>query len=523
MRLRLDTPLIPVALGVALRLLNDLILKSTPVLKILLLDSGYYHQWAREIAQGEVLGKGAFFMSPLYPYVMGLIYALFGSKPMMVVVLQVLLSGLTLWMIWWLGYKLGGRVTGLVAVWAGAIFPVWIYFDGVILTASLILFLNTVGLWAMVRWFENKAPLFLVVAGFAWGLSVLTRPNILLFILVVALWLFLKRQHLASVVLILWALVAISPVTIRNLLIGKEFALTTVSGGMNFFVGNNAQATGLYVEPDFLRSSDPKYELEDYIAEAEKLSWQKLTPGESSRFWYKMGFLYLLNHPLKAVELGWNKFFYFWNNLEAPNNVSIYLVKRYSPIVRFLPLGFGLIASLGIVGLLLMPSGDIKKLIWIYLICLLAANMLYFTSSEFRFPIVSVLLLGVGFTIKKVWRWIKEKRWDWKLVGVLLLMLFFTHYQTDLALTLKSPRMDYYNYGSVTLKNGDYQKAVRFFLLSLSEDPIFPSAHIGLGFAFYELGEYRHAVEEFQMGGYPLTEDFLRQQKERFKIELPKR
>jgi tetratricopeptide (TPR) repeat protein len=170
-----------------------------------------------------------------------------------------------------------------------------------------------------------------------------------------------------------------------------------------------------------------------------------------------------------------------------------------------------------------MPSGDIKKLIWIYLICLLAANMLYFTSSEFRFPIVSVLLLGVGFTIKKVWRWIKEKRWDWKLVGVLLLMLFFTHYQTDLALTLKSPRMDYYNYGSVTLKNGDYQKAVRFFLLSLSEDPIFPSAHIGLGFAFYELGEYRHAVEEFQMGGYPLTEDFLRQQKERFKIELPKR
>ena len=513
MRFKLNSPAIPISLGVILRLLNIKFILAGPVLKTLIIDSAFYHNRAMEIAGGDVLGEGVFFMSPLYSYLMGLIYAVMGAHPAVIAIFQALLSGVTLWLLWSLGKRIAGESAGLIAVWLGAFYPVWIYFDGVILTASLILFLNTAGLWALVRWFDGKHPGWLIMAGLALGLSALARPGILFFVVFAGVWLFIKRYHLAAALLIIWALAAVSGAAIRNIIVSGEFALTTASGGMNFYVGSNPKATGLYVEPDFLNSAEPDYELQDYMNEAKRLSWKDLNAVETSRFWYKMGLLYLIEHPLRAVELWWNKIFYFWNNLEAPNNVSIYLVKRYSPVVKYIPWGFGILAALGLIGLMTLPSSPAKTLIWIYLISLLAVNMLYFTSSEFRFPAVAPLLIGAGIGIEKIAGWVRDKWVDWRIIVLAVAMLFFTHYQTTTAQKLTQPGMDYFNLGSVSLKQGDYDSAERFFLQSLAEDANFIDGHMGLGTTLLEKGDYVRAAAEFNAAGYPVTPEFLREQK----------
>lgn len=508
----LKTPAVPIIIGLCLRLVHFKFILPSPVLKTLIIDSAYYHQQALRIAGGDIPGEHVFFMSPLYSYLLGLIYALFGIHPSFIIILQILLSSVTLWMIWRIAVDLSGQTGGLVAVWAGAIFPVWIYFDGVLLTASLILFLNTASLWALQKWFKNQHPGWLAAAGLAMGFSALARPSILLFTIALAVWLFSRKYHLAAILLLVWTLAPVSTSAVRNIVVAHEFALTTASGGMNFYVGNNPQATGLYVEPEFLKSAQPEYEFQDYIDEANNRTWKTLSPTQASRFWYKTGVLYLIQHPLRALQLWWNKLFYFCNNLEAPNNLSIFFVKDYSAIVRFIPIGFGMLNAFALVGLFFLPASSMKKLLLLYLFSMLAANMLYFTSSEFRFPALAVLLIGAGHGVMKIAGLIRERRWDWKVITIMVVMLLFTHWQTKETRKLSSPRMDYFNFGSVSLAEGKFGDAVRFFLKSLAEDPAFIEGHMGLGTALLEMGDYEGAAVEFNAAGYPVTPDFLKEQ-----------
>ena len=246
---------------------------------------------------------------------------------------------------------------------------------------------------------NSNGSLFL--SGLFWGLSALARPATLLVPAILAVWLGFRKRHAALIVLLAGTAAVIAPITVRNAIIGGEFALTTVSGGMNFYVGNNPEAIGLYVEPEFLPSSDPRMEFEAYIEEAERRSWEELSPAEASRFWFSEGALFLLKHPLQWAKLWGQKFFYFWNALEAPNNISYYLAREYSPLLRALPLNFALLAALGLPGLLLMRKGWLKDLLWLYLAVIVAVNVIFFTSSEYRFPALLALLPGAGVALER--------------------------------------------------------------------------------------------------------------------------
>ena len=60
--------------------------------ELLLGDSAGYDRWARRIAEGDWLGTEVFYQAPLYPYVLGLIYAVFGPDVTVVRVCQAILG-----------------------------------------------------------------------------------------------------------------------------------------------------------------------------------------------------------------------------------------------------------------------------------------------------------------------------------------------------------------------------------------------------------------------------------------------
>jgi hypothetical protein len=66
--------------GVALvvRLVHVWQLRRSPFFSVLMGDSRGYDEWARRIAGGEWIGKDVFYQAPLYPYMLGVIYAIAG-------------------------------------------------------------------------------------------------------------------------------------------------------------------------------------------------------------------------------------------------------------------------------------------------------------------------------------------------------------------------------------------------------------------------------------------------------------
>src|SRR6478609_7002101 len=80
--------------GVALlvRLVHVWQLRRSPFFSLLMGDSHGYDEWAQRIAGGEWLGHEVFYQAPLYPYLLGVIYAVAGRHLLVVRIVQALIG-----------------------------------------------------------------------------------------------------------------------------------------------------------------------------------------------------------------------------------------------------------------------------------------------------------------------------------------------------------------------------------------------------------------------------------------------
>ena len=86
-----------------LRWLHLLIASSSDLVRIPIIDSSFYHQWAVSISKGNLIGDTIFFMSPLYPYLTGLVYSILGVAPWKIMAIQGLLGVTTVYFVFKIG------------------------------------------------------------------------------------------------------------------------------------------------------------------------------------------------------------------------------------------------------------------------------------------------------------------------------------------------------------------------------------------------------------------------------------
>jgi 4-amino-4-deoxy-L-arabinose transferase-like glycosyltransferase len=142
------------------------------------------------------------------------------------------------------------KVAILSAVFA-SIYWIFIYFEGELLLDSLLVLFGVLLVLLLLRAGENPRKSRFFLAGLVSSLFAITRPNILIFIPFVLLWIFLllkldlKKKSIYSLFFLLGLFIFIFPVTLRNYLVGKDFVLISSQGGINFYIGNNPETNGL--------------------------------------------------------------------------------------------------------------------------------------------------------------------------------------------------------------------------------------------------------------------------------------
>jgi hypothetical protein len=175
------------------------------------------------------------------------------------------------------------------------------------------------------------------------GLSAIARPNILVFVPFILMWMFFqfKGKLLPKAILTRWTvlcagvLLVITPLTLRNYLVGKDVVLIAWQGGFNFYLGNNPDATGWStIAPHILPSLGGGIEDARRLAEAETKT--KLRPSQISGFWYGKGVEFMLSQPLAWIELTGRKALYFLKGYEIPNAQNAYVNKDFSTILAAL-------------------------------------------------------------------------------------------------------------------------------------------------------------------------------------------
>jgi tetratricopeptide (TPR) repeat protein len=373
------------------------------------LDEQTHHELAQAVASGHGVGPAPFFRAPLYYYLLGALYAIFGPNPAAARFLGCVLGTISVYLIARLGRALGGTAVGLLAGLIAAIYWPMIFFDNQLQTASLEVFLDVLMILLFIRGAQKGSwPLFLA-AGIVWGLSAITRANILVIApaLLVALWLWPRarnqpapRRLLCTVFLLVGAALPILPVTLRNRIGGGEWVPIASSGGVNFYIGNNPRSDGRSaIVPEIGYFWSGRFEGTQHLPEAQ--AGHKLTHSEVSSFWFDRATKWIRSHPADWARLLVKKCRLFFSPFELPNDHPIAYFANLAAVARLFWIGFPVIAVLGIAGLTLLGKNLRTWLLpLLFLLSYAASIALFFCPARFRLPVVPVLILlaALGLT-----------------------------------------------------------------------------------------------------------------------------
>ncbi len=489
-----------VLLGTILRIIHYIyfrrsILFSTPVL-----DELYHHLWAQRVAGGSILPHAPFFRAPLYPYFLGGLYSIFGTN---VVVAYVLNSMLGLGVIY-ITYKLAHALfkSNRVAITAGvlvAVYPVFIFFESFIFLDTMAMFLNLLGLFFLYRCLRVRRPCFIVLSGLFLGLSAITRPNILIAIPFLAIWLFhfVKASRVKYVGCFLAPIfLIVLPITLNNIITDGDFLLISTQGGVNFYIGNNDDADGATaIVPEF----GGKWEYTDCVwAVKEALGADDVSAAEVSRYYFDKGFDFLINQPLDALKLFIRKAYLLVNNFEISNNVDIYFVRGLSPVLM-LPLGFWLIFSLGLVGAVFSFRSKGSFLLLAYLVPYALGVVIFFVTSRFRLPLLPIFIIFSAVAIDRIVHFVRTRDYRRCLI-VLLVLVIGVSLSLSKFHNMGAPQLaeSLYMVGNIYIRNGDFSNAGDYFKRAIESGEGMSSAHLNLGVVEFNDGNCDRAGDEFK-------------------------
>lgn len=490
-------------------------IKASPYFDAPQIDALWHHNWAKEIASGDWIGKEVFFRAPFYPYFLGILYALFRESFYFPRLIQIIVGSLSCVLVFLLAKKLFNRRIGLFASVIACLYAPLIYFDAELLIPGLIIFLDLALILLLLCAEARLKKGWLLVAGIVLGLSAIARPNILIFVPFVLLWICIKfwkenknRIIPSSLSFLLGGILVISPITIRNWVVGKDFVLISSQGGINFFIGNNLESDGKTATAAPGSIPYDGYKDNVWITSvklAEKSLGKKLKPSEISNFWFKQGFNFVQTHPLRYLQLLGKKLYYFWNSYEIESNKNIYFFSRWSSLLRLLlwdwvlRFPFGIIGPLSLLGIILLARYWKKYfLLYAFILSYMLSVILFFVTSRFRLPVIPFLIIFASHSIFWLVEKIKNRETRPLLISLSILLVLFLIINSNL-FGVKDTDLSrtYNNLGIVYSKKGWYDSAISMYQKSIEADSSSALPHLHLGKVYYKKGYWEDAITEY--------------------------
>ncbi len=352
------------------------------------LDTTAYAALAKRVAAGDLsLGPGLYYVAPLYIYFLALIYAAaksFTAARLVQAALGTVAVGLMFAMArdWF-----GRRVAWWTAVLA-ALTGIFTYYEGLILQSSLDVFLTALALWlvAKQRW---------LLAGAAFGIAALNRPNMLVAAIPIALLLIAMRRFKPGVLLMAGIVAGVAPVAVRNLAVARQWSLVSSHGGINFFIGNGPGATGYFHAVPGMRSTIEGL-AQDARRVAERATGRTLTDAEVSAYFTGATWSWIRQHPGGWALLLLRKTYGVFNaaHVSIPFSYTFYAYDA-GTLLRFCFVGPWLLIPMGIFGLLLAARRPPAA--WLLFVPAYAGSIvLFFITERYKLPLFVPMAVGSG-------------------------------------------------------------------------------------------------------------------------------
>ncbi len=472
------------------------------------LDDGVYDLMAQTISGGNWIADMPLsaYRIPLYPYFLAALYRFFGHNIALVHTTQSFIGAFTGVFIYFISKEIfKNHWAAVIAGVLSACYIPFIFYENLLLGESLSIFFNLVSLLLLAYVFvrERLKTLYVFLAGIFLGLSILLRPNTLIPVLFLAFFIFyffaiktkaFVKGVILSVVFLMAVLAAIIPITIRNYYLHKDFIPLSAVGGVNLFIGNNAEANGkFHLSKGIGTSLDEMIKNSEEIAQKDR--GRLLKPSQVSAYWMGRAVNFALNSPTDFLRLLWIKTAFFFNHYEFPDILDIYFTSQFIPFLKWGVLGYGFVVVFAFYGVLLAyeQKNSNAMLLGIFAMGYGLSVILFFVSSRYRLPVVPVLIIfsavGVHQLIDAIKFQKKHEMVRFAIIGALASIFVFwpvevTNFATN------------YNSLAISLKNREeFEKAEKYYRKAIEIAPAYPSPYHNLAILLSETGRQEESAE----------------------------
>lgn len=280
------------------------------------------------------------------------------------------------------------RGQGLLAAFFWAIYPPAIAYSSDLSTVSLEIFFMICGIWLIVRAVKRNTPGLGIPAGILLALAALTRSTWLVALGEVLIWVLFQRHSkwktkgILAVLFVLSAILVFIPWVLHNHSVLGKWTPSSSNGGLNFWIGNNPQATGEYVFPTVMD-------------EALVLQAAELSESERDTFFYAQALEFVKDSPNAFFNLLGRKTlyaFFFRPNIGSNYqgaDIPIFNLAIYLFIVSWL-----ILLPMAIYGLFqLRGYWGVHSLFLLVFLANLILSILYFTGTRFRTPVEGFVVI----------------------------------------------------------------------------------------------------------------------------------
>ena len=485
-----------------------------------MIDEKWHWEWAHDIINKSFWGEGAYFRAPLYPYLLAFFAWITGSSIFFSKLLQSMFASGTAVFVFLLANRLFNRTTAIVAGIAYALYGPLLFYETMFLIPALFLFLLTWGMYRVVEYREALSVRTWLMTGLLFGLAAIARPNILLVVPALMIWLYFTSQPKAvkfarfklPLVILAGVLLAVLPVTVRNIIVTGDPILISSQGGINLHLGNNEVADGLTIimpEVDLNESVSWREFSIVTKAAAQREAGRELSEAEQSSFWTAKALKFIVNNPAKFLSLAWRKSVYLVCGLENSDNLDIYYQRTKSHLLRALLwkidnwfyFPFGLLLPLAMVGAFVHRARWRNLLpVYIFVLVYIPTIVLFLVTARYRLPLVPFLIIlaaaGVVSLLKRP-KLIRKSEWAAMfLIGLFAYFINQPHYQ----LATGSIFQVHFNNGIQLEAVNDYASAEKEYRLADESYPYSATLINNLGFVQYRLGMTEEARANFYRG-----------------------
>ncbi len=448
-------------------------------------DEEFYIRFGMSVAEGNFgLTPDFLHMDPLYGYLLGGLFALFGKNLFIVYLTQTLIDTTSLFLVYLVGKNLTGNCrAGLLAASLYAVTATALFYSTTVLKPNLVAFYILLWLHVSLIMWQTKTRNMWVAYGILLGFGVALRSNLLLLAVASIVIVPLangyynnrsKTRYATDLILLIFGLgIALSLLAYRVASISDHWTFLPPNGGVVLHqVYNKDNPKGLHGVPAFVTTELPGEIRHAYHVEAERRHQDSMSAYQMSSYWRQQALIYLANNPVQSLKNILRKTIEFTAYKEIPNNRAISEDEHFSKVLAFLPRPFGWLIAFGLPGIVVFTLRSPKG--WLLLTAtatLVATFAIFYALSRFRFPVAPLLAIGSGITIDLLLRYrqVPRKTLAGVSTGIILLVCLSTWSSLDLKEPDKEEFFSGWAWGF--LKMGDFESAQNLNQTMLQKDP----------------------------------------------------